>query len=81
MEGIIPAMRITTGRVVRGKIEIEDALLDEGALVTVAVPDGDQGDELTMEDEDELLAAIADVDRGEFILGDELLKDLRRSGD
>jgi hypothetical protein len=74
-------MRITTGRVVQGKIEIEDALLDEGAVVTVLVPDADQGDELTAEEEEELLAAIAEMDRGEFILGDELLEDLRRSGD
>ena len=73
-------MRIETGRVVRGKIEIDGEPLDEGAVVTVIAVDDDASVHLRPEDEDELLLAIAEIDSGQTISGEQLLDGLRRTG-
>ncbi len=67
-------MEITTGKVVDGKVVIDGAPLVEGARVTILVPAADSGFTLN-EDERKLLAeSIAEIERGEFISGDELLR-------
>jgi hypothetical protein len=44
------------------------------------VREDDETFDLTAEEEAELLASIADIERGEFISGEELLQRLRRFG-
>jgi hypothetical protein len=70
-------MKITTGTVVSGKVEIEGDPLPEGCTVTVLAPDEDGFFELGPQEEQELLAAIAEADAGDVIDGEEFLRELR----
>ena len=71
-------MRVTTGRVVNGKIEVLDEDLTEGMVVTILAPEDCGSFTLGPEAEAALLASIEEADRGEVISGDELLRELRR---
>ena len=71
-------MQVATGTVVNGKIEIEGVSLPEGALVAVVARGADEAFTLSTADEDELLAAIAEIERGEFVSLDQLLESLPR---
>ena len=73
-------MKVATGTVVDGKVVVEGEALAEGSTVTVVLREDDETFELTAEEEAELLASIADIERGEFISGEELLQRLRRYG-
>ena len=46
----------------------------------VIAPAHDEPFTLAPEDEDELLAAMAEIERGEFVTGDALLENLRKYG-
>lgn len=70
------AMKIATGKVVGGKVEVDGALLEEGASVTVLARDGENGFTLSPEEEAELLLSIAEADRGETISAEEVLAKL-----
>ncbi len=39
----------------------------EGAVITVVAPGADEGFTLTPDEEDELMAAMAEIERGEFV--------------
>jgi hypothetical protein len=69
-------MKVMTARVVDGKIDIGDAELEEGASVAVLISEG-SGFQLTEGEQDELEAALAEIRRGEFIDGRELLRELK----
>jgi hypothetical protein len=71
-------MQVATGTVVNGKIEIQGVALPEGSVVAVLARGADEPFELTPEDEDELLAAISEIERGEFVTVEDLLRDLPR---
>ena len=71
-------MRVATGRVVDGKVEVEGAPLEEGSSVTVLASDGEEGFTLSAEEEAELLLSIEEADRGETVSGEEVLKKLAR---
>ena len=73
-------MKVATGTVVDGKVVVEGEALAEGSTVTVVLREEDETFDLTAEEEAELLASIADIERGEFISGEELLQRLRRRG-
>ena len=75
---IIFTMQLTTGTVVGGKIVVEGDPLPEGAVVTVLAREADETFEVPTELEAELLASIAEAERGETIAAEELLKRLRR---
>ena len=69
-------MTIVPGKVVNGRIEVDDQL-PEGAEVMVYL-EGDERDfELTPEQLAELDEAIAEADRGEGVPADEVLRALR----
>jgi hypothetical protein len=72
------AMRIATGRIVDGKVELEGEALAEGVLVTVLIPETDESFESSVDGERELLAAIEEADRDETTDGAALLRSLRR---
>jgi len=69
-------MRVTKGRVVGGQIVVEGEPLEEGSTVTILFPD-DRTFRLSDTDEAELLAAMAEADRGENVTADDLLSELR----
>ena len=67
-----------TGKVIDGKVVVEGDPLPEGSTVRVIFPIHDEAVELTDEDWADLKEAIAEIERGEYITGEELLADLRR---
>jgi hypothetical protein len=71
-------MTIVPGKVVNGRIEVEDLELPEGAEVTVYY--AARGEELSLSEEQksELDDSIAQIERGEFVDGDEAIRELRR---
>jgi hypothetical protein len=73
-------MKVATGTVIDGKVVVEGEPLEEGTKVTVVLREDDEFFELTPEEEAELLASIAEIERGEYITGEELLERLRRFG-
>lgn len=73
-------VRVTTGHVVDGRIEVPGESFDEGSTVTILAPEAGETFELGTEDEAALLEAIAQGDRGEVIAAEELLADLGRRG-
>lgn len=73
-------MRVTTGRVVEGRIEVPGESFAEGQAVTVLAAEGDETFTLSPEDEAALLAAMAEGDRGEVVSAEEFLGGLGRNG-
>lgn len=71
-------MRMTTGAVVDGKIELPGEVLVEAATATGLLPAGPGLFHLSPEAEAALLAAAGEADRGELILAEELLRELRQ---
>jgi hypothetical protein len=77
---IIPSMQVTTGTVVGGMVVVEGVPLVEGSVVTVLSRQPDEPFALSAQDEDDLLAAIAEIERGEFVTPEVLLESLRQYG-
>ena len=75
---IMPAMQLTTGTVVGGKVVVEGDPLPEGAVVTILAREANETFELPPELEAVLLESIAQADRGETISAEEMLERLRR---
>jgi hypothetical protein len=69
-------MQVATGTVVNGRIVLEGVPLPEGARVTVVTRGADESFELTEAQENELLAAMAEIERSEYVSLDELLRSL-----
>ena len=78
--GKIQVMKVATGIVVDGKVVVEGESLAEGSTVTVVLREDDEAFELTPEEEEELLESIQQIERGEFVSGEQLLERLRRAG-
>jgi len=74
------AMQVATGTVVDGKIVLEGVSLTEGAVVAVVTRGADESFSLTEAQEDELLAAMAEIERGEYVTLEELLQSLPKHG-
>lgn len=68
-------MKVIAGRVVGGKIEIETDL-QEGTPVAILAA-GEAGFRLTPDEEEELVTALNDIQRGDFEDGRELLRVLK----
>jgi len=73
-------MKVATGTVIDGKVVVEGESLAEGTKVTVVLREDEESFDLTPEEEAELIASIAEIERGEYITADELLERLRRFG-
>lgn len=73
-------MQVATGTVVNGKIVIEDVALEEGAVVAVVTRGADERFLLTEAQEEELVEALAEIERGEFVSLEELLRSLPGNG-
>lgn len=71
-------MQLTTGTVINGKIVMEGSALPDGTLVTVLSRGANESFTLSQDEENELLEAMAEIDRGEFVGLDELLDSLPR---
>jgi hypothetical protein len=71
-------MRIATGKVVAGKLELEGDPLEEGATVTVLVPEADETFELTPNEESALEESLKEAAQGKFLDAEALLRELRQ---
>ena len=69
-------MQVATGTVINGKIVLEGVSLTEGAVVTVVTRGSDESFLLTEAQENELLAAMAEIERGEYVSLEDLLQSL-----
>jgi hypothetical protein len=73
-------MQVTTGTVIGGKVVVDGAPLVEGSVVAVLSRGPEESFTLSQEDEDELLAAMVEIEHGEYVSADELLESLRKHG-
>lgn len=68
---------MTSGLVVEGKIVVDGDPLPEGTRVTVLAREADETFTLDVAAEAELLASIAEADRGDLVPAAEVLNRLR----
>jgi hypothetical protein len=73
-------MRVASGRVIHGRVDLLGAELPEGAAVTVLLSEGDETFEVDEETEKMLLESIAQCDRGQTVPFESVLEELRRRG-
>jgi len=73
-------MRVASGRVIDGRVDLLGAELPEGASVTVLLHEGDETFEVDEETEKMLLDSIAQCDRGQTVPFETVLEELRRRG-
>ena len=71
-------MRVTTGRVVDGRIEVSGESLPEGSTVTVLAREDDETFTLGPEEEAALLEAMAEGDRGDVVPADQFFRELEQ---
>lgn len=70
-------MRVIAGRVVGGKVEIPAEIFAEGEHVMVLAREAQEEVHLSAEEEEELVAAMEEIQRGEYVDGQDLLQELR----
>jgi len=71
-------MRVASGKVVQGKVQLQDASFPEGASVTVLFPEEGEAFEVDPETEKMLLESIAQCERGQTIPFDSVMARLRK---
>ena len=71
-------MRVTTGKVIDGRIEVPGESFAEGEAVTVLGAEGAETFTLNPQDEAALLAAMAEGDRVEVLSAEEFFRQLGR---
>lgn len=70
-------MRVLTAKVMDGgRLDVPEGSLQEGDMVTLLVPEADEGFHLTPQERSFLLESIAQADRGDVIDGWQLLAEL-----
>lgn len=70
-------MRVVTGTVKDGRVEIPAEFIAEGAQVMVLAPESGEPLRLSPAEETELLEAMEEIRRGEYLDGDALLNELK----
>jgi hypothetical protein len=70
-------MRVTSGKVVSGRIVVEGEPLPDGCVVTVLAREVDESFELDATAEAELLLSLAEADRGDLIPAEDVLQTFR----
>jgi hypothetical protein len=72
-------MKILSAKVVDGRLDIPEGMLEEGSVVTVLVRESPEALFLSEDQKEELSAAIAEANRGEGVDGWQFLDELRRN--
>jgi len=70
-------MKILSAKVVDGRLDIPEGMLEEGSKVTVLLQEPAETLELSEDQKEELSAAIAEANRGEGVDGWQFLEELR----
>jgi len=73
----IVAMKVLTAKVVAGRLDVPEGILEEGATVTLLIPEDEEGFRLSPEEQTLLAEAIAQSERGEVVDGWQLLDELK----
>lgn len=71
-------VRVASGRIIHGRVELNETELPEGAAVTVLFQDGDETFSVDTETKKMLLESIAQCERGETVPLEQVLDELRR---
>lgn len=71
-------MRVATGQIVGGKVVVDGEAFADGAEVTIIAGEDNELFTASPEQEAALLAAVAEIERGEVVSASELLGRLRR---
>jgi hypothetical protein len=71
-------MKMASGKIVGGKVVLDDAVFAEGATVTVLACESDEPFEVTPEMEAALLESMDEAERGDTVSSDDLLSKLCR---
>jgi hypothetical protein len=71
-------MKLATGKVVEGKVVVEGEPLEEGSTVTILAQEGDELFQVDPREEAELIRRMEEMKKGNFVDGDELLRELDR---
>lgn len=71
-------MRVASGRVIDGRVELLDSEFPEGSTVTVLLHEGDETFEADEETERMLLHSIAQCERGQTVPFETVIERLRR---
>lgn len=69
-------MKVLSAKVVDGRLDVPAGSLEEGATVTLLVPESEAGFHLSESDQARLCEAMAQADRGEVVDGWQLLDEL-----
>ena len=72
-------MKVISGTVVAGKIDVPEGVLAEGDRVAIVASEPAEPIQLTEEQEAELAAAVEDIRNGRYLDGQDLLAELRKS--
>lgn len=72
-------MQVAVGKVINGKVVSEGVSLREGDTVAILAHGADESFRLTKSQEEELKAAISDVESGSFVTLEDLLNSLPAS--
>lgn len=70
-------MKVITGTIVGGQVEVPEEFATEGARVVVLAPESGEPVRLSSAEERELREAMEDIRRGEYVEGEALLRELR----
>lgn len=70
-------MKVISAVVVDGKVELPAEAVAEGAHVMILAPEASEPIRLTPEQESELLESMEQIRRGDYINGQDLLRELR----
>lgn len=70
-------MKSSPGTVLHGKVDVPPGALAEGEHVMILAPEGEAPVRLTAEEEEELMLALEEIRRGEFVDGEDLLEEIR----
>ena len=70
-------MKVLTAKVIDGGLDVPKGCLQEGATVTLLIPEDEEGFRLSPEEQAFLLESIAQGERGEVVDGWQLLDDLK----
>ncbi len=71
-------MKVISGTVVGGKVEVPEGTLAEGDRVAIVSTESSEPIRLSAEQEEELVGAVEDIQRGKYVDGQELLAELRK---
>jgi hypothetical protein len=73
-------MKLVTGKVENGKVALPDGEFEEGTIVAVLASTADEPVGLTSAEEEALIESLSAIRSGDYISGEDLLRQLRSRG-